>query len=171
MIDEAMIIGRLIHILTGMFWVGAMVFVAVFLMPSLAEAGPDGAKVMVGITRRRFMQIMPVVAILTILSGIYLYWRVSAGFEMGYLKSGPGHVYAISGLIAIIAFLIGLTVTRPAMMQAAALAASMGTASAAEREAMAARMQALRARGAAGGKIVATLLVLAAVGMAVARYL
>ena len=66
--DTSVIVGRLIHILAGVFWVGAMVFVTVFLLPAIRETGPDGAKIMAAITRRRFMQVMPVVAILTIVT-------------------------------------------------------------------------------------------------------
>src|SRR5687767_13848661 len=148
MIDEAIVVARLIHILGGIIWVGAMVFVAAFLTPAIQETGPDGGKVMAAIGRRRFMVVMPVLAIATILSGIYLYWRVSAGFEMGYMKSGPGHAYAIGGLLAILAFVVGITVTRPAMMKSMALVQSASSASEAERPSIMAQAAALRNRGA-----------------------
>ncbi len=171
MIDEAIIVARLIHVLGGVFWVGAMVFVTEFLIPSIGEAGPDGVKVMAGIARRKFMQIMPVVATLTILSGVYLYWRVSAGFEPGYMKSWPGHVYAVAGGLSVFAFILGVTITRPAMVRAAALAQSASTASPAEREALLGQAQGLRVRGSRVGRVVVLLLVTATVGMAVGRYL
>ena len=168
--DAAIIIARLLHVLTGIFWVGAMLFMTAFLVPSIAEAGPDGAKVMAGLTRRKFMLILPVVAVVTILSGIWLYWRVSSGFNGVYLRSGPGHTYGIGGILAIIAFGIGVTVTRPAMMKAAALSQSAMNASPGERDALMARAQQLRMRSAKGGKVVAWLLALSAVTMAVGRY-
>ncbi len=171
MIDEALIVARLIHILGGVFWVGAMMFVTGFLIPSIGEAGPDGAKVMAGIARRKFMQIMPVVAALTILSGIYLYSRVSAGFEVGYMKSWPGHVYAVAGGMSVIAFILGVTITRPAMIKAAALAQAASTAAAGERESLFSQAQALRSRASKVGRIVVLLLVVATVGMAIGRYL
>ena len=168
--DAGMITARLIHVVGGALWVGAMVFVTAFLAPAIRDAGPDGAKVMGGIARRRFMQIVPAVAILTLLSGIYLYWRVSAGFDYNYLKSGPGHAYAMGGILAIVAFVIGLTITRPAMMKSMSLAQSAASASPEERDAMMAQAQALRARSAKAGVIVAWLLVMAVIAMAVGRY-
>ena len=168
--DTSMVVGRLIHILAGVFWVGAMVFVTVFLIPAIRETGPDGGKVMAALTRRRFMQVMPVIALLTILSGLHLLGKVSNGFEVGYLRSGPGHAYGIGGGLAILAFIIGIAVTRPAMIKAVKLAESAASADDDERAVIMAKAQAMRARGARAGVIVAWLLVLSTIGMAVGRY-
>ncbi|HEX5577528.1 MAG TPA: hypothetical protein VFX40_04080 [Gemmatimonadaceae bacterium] len=168
--DTSVVVGRLIHILAGVFWVGTMMFVTVFLMPAIRETGPDGAKVMAAVARRRFMQVMPVVAILTILSGLHLLGKASNGFQVEYLKSGPGHAYGIGGGLAILAFIIGIAVTRPAMMKAVELAQAAASAPEDERAVILAKAQALRARGARAGTIVAWLLVLATVAMAVGRY-
>lgn len=168
--DVMMIVVRLIHILGGIFWVGAMIFVMRFLMPAMVEAGPDGGKVMAGIMRRGYTQAMLAVSILVILSGIYLYWRVSAGFNHTYLESRPGHTYAFGGIFAIIAFTIGISITRPSMTKAMELTQSAMGASGAEREAMLAQAQALRARGAKAGIVVMWLLILTAITMAIGRY-
>lgn len=169
--DTSMVVGRLIHILAGVFWVGTMVFVTTFLIPAIRDTGPDGGKVMAALTRRRFMQVMPVIAILTILSGLHLLGKVSNGFQVEYLKSGPGHAYGVGGGLAILAFIIGIAVTRPAMMKAVKLAESAASASEDERPVILAKAQASRARGARAGIVVAWLLVLATVAMAVGRYL
>ncbi len=168
--DAGMITARLIHVVAGVFWVGAMLFVAAFLVPAIRDTGPDGGKVMAAVAKRGFMHVMPVVAILTILSGIYLYWRVSAGFDYDYLKSGPGHAYAMGGIVAIIAFILGITVTRPAMTKSMALAQSVASAAPEEREAIMAKAQALRTRGARVGTVIAWLLGLATLAMAIGRY-
>ena len=168
--EYGLLSARIIHVLTGVFWVGAMVFVSAFLIPSLAEVGPDAGKVMAALQRRKFMIVMPVIGTLTILSGFWLYWRASAGFQVEYMKSGPGHAYAFGAIFAVAAFVVGMTVTRPAMMKATALGQSAATASEAERPAIMAQALALRKRGATGGNIVASLLVLAALTMAVGRY-
>lgn len=168
--DYGLLLARVIHVLAGVFWVGAMVFVSGFLIPSLAEVGPDAGKVMAALERRKFMVIMPVIGTFTILSGLWLYWRASSGFQMNYMKSGPGHAYAFGAIFAIAAFVIGMTVTRPAMMKATALGQSAATLPESERPAIMAQAQALRKRGATGGNIVALLLLLAALMMAVGRY-
>ena len=53
------------------------------------------------------------VAILTILSGVRLMAIVSAGFDASWFNSTRGATYAWSGLIAIVAFVLGVTTTRP----------------------------------------------------------
>ena len=162
---------RIIHVVGGVIWVGSMFFVSTFLIPSLTEAGPDAGKVMAALNRRNFMIVIPVIALLTILSGLWLYWRVSAGYDPAYMRSGPGQAYGLGATMAIIAFIIGMTVTRPAMVKSGKLMASAATASPAEREAMMVQAQAARARGARWGKVIVFLLIGAATLMSLGRYL
>ena len=117
---------RILHVGCGAFWAGSMIFVAAFLVPALGEAGPDGAKVMGGLARRNFMVVVPIMAILTILSGFYLYWYVSAGFAPAYMGSMPGKVYGFGAVAALAAFGIGIGVVRPSMTRAMALSAQAG---------------------------------------------
>ena len=169
--NASQIVLRIIHILGGVFWVGATLFTALFLLPALKDAGPDGAKVMQGIVKRKFMQIMPVVAILTMISGLWMLSRTSGGFNAEYFRSRAGMGFSTGGGIAIIAFLIGMTTVRPWMTKAGQLAQSAATASADDKARMMAEMGALRTRANKAGNIVAALLVIAATAMAVARYL
>jgi hypothetical protein len=169
--DLLLILMRLLHVGLGIFWVGAMIFNVVFLTPSIRDAGPEGAKVAAGLQRRRFMDIMPIVAIITILSGLWLYWKASGGFQPAYVHSAMGGTLAVGGLLAITAFVIGISVMRPAMLKAVALGQAAAQASPAEREAIMAQAQRLRMRAMGAGKWVAWLLGLTAAAMAVARYL
>jgi uncharacterized membrane protein len=169
--DVLHILLRIIHIVGGVFWVGATIFTAAFLLPALRDAGPDGAKVMEGVARRKFMEIMPVVAILTMLSGVWMFYRASGGFNAAYFGSRAGMGYSTGGALAIIAFLIGLTIVRPSMVKATELAKSAAQASPEEKARIMSAAGPLRARANRAGNFVATLLVLAAVAMAVARYL
>lgn len=169
--DGLHILLRIIHVLGGVFWVGATIFTAAFLLPALRDAGPDGAKVMEGVARRKFMEIMPVVAILTMLSGLWMFYRASGGFNAAYFGSRIGMGLSTGGAFAIIAFLIGMTVVRPSMMKATELGKSAMQASPEEKGRIMAAAGALRNRANKAGNIVATLLVLAAAAMAVARYL
>jgi uncharacterized membrane protein len=166
-----LLVARLFHIMLGVFWVGTMVFNTIFLGPAMAEAGPDGAKVMGGIIRRRFMDVMPVVALLTIVSGLWLLWRISGGFDPHWMRTGVGHAYGAGGVLAIIGFAVGITVVRPAMKNIGRLAASaQQEPDAAKRHATMTEVAGLRRRAAAAGWIVSVLLALATAAMAVARY-
>lgn len=165
------IVLRIIHIVCGIFWVGATMFTAAFLLPALRDAGPDGAKVMAGITKRKFMEIMPVVAILTMLSGLWMLSRASGGFNSTYFSTRPGMGYSTGATAAIVAFIIGMSFVRPSMKRAAELGQAAAQASAEDKAKLGAQAQALRARANTAGNVVAVLLVTAAIAMAVARYL
>ena len=164
------IILRLLHIVLGAVWVGMAVFTAFFLSPAFQEAAPDGAKVMAALQRRGMMTVMPILALGTLLSGIWLYWRVSGGFQSGYLTSPGGLAFGLGGATAILAYGIGMTVMRPSMMRAMTLGQTLSSATPAEREQRMAEMQRLRARGAAAGRWVGLLLIAAVAAMAVGRY-
>lgn len=163
---------RFFHIVLGTLWVGMAVFVAVFLTPALREAGAAAGPVMAALQRRRLMTVLPLLALGTMISGGWLYWRDSDGFDRSFVTSRFGLALGIGGLIAIAAYAVGMEVTRPAMLRAGALTGKLAAAeSESERTAIMTELNRLRARGAMGANVVAILLLIAAALMAVARYL
>jgi uncharacterized membrane protein len=168
--DIGLIIARLIHVGAGVFWAGSMFFSARFLFPALDDAGPEGGKVVNGLVKHGFMSAIPIAAALGILSGIYMFWRVSMGFNDTYMSSGPGRTYSIGGTAAIIAFAIGGTVVRSSMTKSLKLANSAASAAESERANIMSDAAKHRAKGAAASKIVASLLVITVICMAIGRY-
>lgn len=167
-----LIVLRTIHILGGVIWVGGMSIMAFFVMPVLAGMGPAAGPVMAGLNQKKFPVIMPIIALVTILSGLRLLMIDSANFAGGYFQSPVGRTFATAGGLAIVAFIFGVTLVRPAMMKAVALGQQMaGATDDAARTRIAAEMAETRKRGATGNTIVLVLLLLAALGMAVARYM
>jgi uncharacterized membrane protein len=168
--DPLLLTLRLIHILAGTLWVGIAVFNPFFLMPALQEAGPEGGKVMTILQRRGLMTLLPLLAVLTILSGLGLFWRVS-GAVTEYFRSPTAHTLSLGAVCAIVAFLIGMIVTRPAMLRAGTAMQSLAPSTPPEERArVMAEVQRLRIRGAKSAQVVAMLLLLAAGLMGVARY-
>ena len=165
-----LILLRLVHVVLGAVWVGMAVFSTFWLSPAFQEAAPDGAKVMAALQRRGMMTVMPILALGTLLSGIWLYWRASAGFQAEYVTSRMGLTFGLGGTAAILAYGIGMVVMRPWMMRSMALAQTLSSATPAEREQRMAEIQRLRARGAAASRWVALLLIAAVAAMAVGRY-
>lgn len=157
-----LLVMRLLHIGTGVFWAGTLMFNAAFLMPAFRDAGPDGAKVAAALTRRRFMDIMPWIAALTIVSGVWLYWFDSVGFRPPFMRSRMGISLGVGALFAVIAFILGVAVMRPAMNKAMRLG---------QDPAQQAAAQALRVRVGILGRVIAALLGVAVAAMAVARYI
>ena len=161
---------RLVHVVSGALWVGFVVLTTFYLFPSIQEAGADGGKVMAAMQRRGLMSVTPALALATLLSGLWLYWRVSGGFDSGFMRSGTGMTFGLGAAAAIIAYAIGMIVMRPAMLRAAALMQEGGSLPAGDRESRLAEAGRLRKRGAGAGRMVAMLLLIAVAAMAVARY-
>jgi uncharacterized membrane protein len=162
---------RLVHVLGGIFWVGSGLFTSFFLMPALGRAGPAAGQVMAGLQERRLFTVLPTVAVLTILSGLRLMWITSDGFSASYFASAFGRTYAAAGVASILAFVLSLLVARPAATRAAALGQSLASAEESARVGIQAELATLRRRGARASAWAVALLVFAAVGMAIARYL
>lgn len=163
---------RLVHILGGIFWLGSGLFTTFFLIPALGRVGPAAAAPVMGaLQQRRLFTVLPVVALLTILSGVRLFQIVSAGFQPTYISSRPGQTFLWSGIAAVIAFLLSLVVARPAAVRAGQLGAAIASLPEEKRAGQLAELERLRRRSALASIVAMVLLTGAAAGMAVARYL
>ena len=162
---------RIVHVLGGIFWLGSGLFTSFFLIPALGSLGPKAAgPVMGALQQRRLFTVLPVVAILTIVSGVRLLHIASAGFAPAYFDSRTGQTLLWSGVAAVIAFLLSLVVSRPAAIRLGQLSASLATIPEAERAGRSSEIERLRRRSSIASTVAMVLLVAAAVGMAVARY-
>ena len=161
---------RLVHVLGGIFWVGSGLFTAIFLVPSLAAAGPAAGQVMGGLQRRRLFTVLPIVALLTILSGVRLMQLTSNGFSPEYFNSGSGRVFAWGGTFAIVAFVFGMTVARPAGLKLGRISAQAPGGDALEERSRLEEQQRLQRIVTISGFVNVVLLLAAAVAMAIARY-
>jgi uncharacterized membrane protein len=157
---------RLIHILGGIVWVGSGIFNFFFLVPALGRTGPATAgQVMGALQQRHLFTVLPLSAVLTILSGLRLWWIIG-GRTMHYWQHRSGHVYLVSGVLAIVGFLLAMFVSRPAAVRMGALARSAPSDEGGRRE-----LASLQRRATVSGYVAMILLIVAAAGMAVARYL
>ncbi len=163
---------RLVHILGGIFWLGSGLFTTFFLIPALGRVGPATAgPVMGALQQRRLFTVLPVVALLTILSGIRLFQIMSAGFSPAYIASRTGQTFLWSGIAAVAAFLLSLLVARPAMVRVGQLSAAMASLPEEQRAGRLAEVERLRRRSGLASVVAMVFLIGAAAGMAVARYL
>lgn len=170
--DAVIIVLRIVHIVLGVFWVGTIFFVVTFLAPSVQALGAQGAPLMQQLLQRRYFTILPLIAALTIVAGLLLYWRDSAGFTGDWMGTRSGMVLGTGGVLSVVAFVIGVFLMRNPTLKALALAPkAQQLADGREREAAMQEIQALRQRAATSARWVAALLALATLAMAVARYL
>lgn len=166
-----LIVLRLVHVLSAIFWLGSGIVSTFFLVPVLSAAGPAGGAVMQGLRNRGLMTAVLIAAVLTMLTGVRLYAIVSNGFSATYFATPMGRTLGLAGLCAAAAFALAMTVGRPAQIRAAELAVGLRSATETERPQLERQIGALRKRGGIASMISLVLLSLSAAGMAVARYL
>ena len=163
---------RLIHILSAIIWLGGGIFMAFFLVPAISASPDVIANVMAGLRRRRFFVIQPIIATLTILSGLRLLWIDSAGFAGSYFDSATGKAFSWGGLAAIIAYIISYAIAFPLNQRLGKLGPQIRNASAGpDRDRLSADMNRLRRRAAIATLATVSFGILAGSAMAVARYL
>lgn len=168
--DPLLVVLRVVHVVGGVFWGGAILFVVHFLEPAVRDTGPDGGKVMLALQRRRYLDVVPVVAVLTLVSGYWLYWRVFGSLLPGPGASGAELWLGVGGLASVVAFGIGVSLMRPSATRIGRLAGEMPQAPPERKDAIAAEVARLRGRMRVAGRWVAALLGIAILCMAVGRY-
>src|SRR3989337_1052376 len=87
--DLYVIVLRLLHLFSGVFWVGTIFFTALFLLPRVKQAGPLGAQFMQRLSQPPLTATLSLAAGLVVLSGILLYWRDSGGFQVSWIGTSP----------------------------------------------------------------------------------
>ena len=162
---------RLIHILAGVFWVGGILFLTRFLLPTTAALGPAAGPVMDHLNRvGRLSQTLLGAGVVTVLAGFTLYWRDAVGSGAAWMASSTARVFGAGGVLAVIAILIGVTINIPTAKRLGTLMASIQASGGPPSPEQRGLQQALQARLGTAARVVAALLVLATAAMAVARY-
>ena len=98
---------RILHIVSGAFWVGTILFMALFLRPRLRSLGSE-------VNRRLTISIESAVnistgisAVITVLAGIALVFRLRGGRLDTFFNSGWGYAILIGFIAAMAAFVLG----------------------------------------------------------------
>jgi uncharacterized membrane protein len=170
MSDQALtILLRLVHILGGIFWVGTMVLLAAFVLPT-ARAIPDGGRFMQYLMRQRRLQLyLGAAMLLTVLSGITLYARMAAATHGAWAGSRPGIAYGVGAVAAILAAAIGGGIGSSAGRKLMAVGQSIGAGGPTSEQR--AELVRLQNRMSLGAWLAASLLIVSAGVMAIGRYL
>ena len=161
------IILRLVHILSGVFWVGGSMIVYFFLSPAVAATGDAGQKMMGYMVSKGRMSVrITAAAILTVLAGAALYLIDSHGFASSWTVSAPGLGFALGAILAFAGLGFGLQVGRIVHMLGEIATAAAGKPTPEQ----IGQMQAAQKRMAMASQVSTILLVLALACMATARY-
>ena len=161
---------RIIHIFSGVFWVGFAFFNIGFLQPTVKATGAEGQKTMQYLTQKtRLLSTVYTTATLTMLSGLTMYWILS-GFRLSFIGSGYGLVLTIGSIAGIIAWIYAVVVIRGIFNRMSVIGQQIQAQGGPPNPEQATQMQALVARLGKVGQVALVFLVIALLGMATARY-
>jgi uncharacterized membrane protein len=162
---------RLIHILGGIFWVGAAFVAAGFLVPAVRATGREGGQFMQYVMQKRRLPVfLGVAMVLTVLSGFALFARLAAASGGAWASSRSGIGYGIGGAAAVLGALVGAVVNGSAGRRMAAIGERARDTGSPPPEQQG-EIERLQARIAVGSRMTAGLLAIAAAAMAISRYL
>lgn len=165
-----MIVLRLIHIFSGIFWAGGIALLVGFILPAQLVMGRSVMPFMQELMmRRRLRAYVTTAMILTLLSGLTMYARLAITTHGQWPGSNTGKVVGIGALAAIIAGGIGGSVGASTARKMSQLGERIGGAPPTDEQAAEAEAIISRFRNAL--RIVALLLIIAIASMGSARYL
>jgi uncharacterized membrane protein len=167
-----MIVLRLLHIISGVFWVGTVFIIAWFLLPSNKSTGQAGLTVMRDVMVKRKLSIYLMIAMgLTILSGLTMYAHMMMVSHGVWASSMMAKVLGVGALCAIVAGALGGSISKRTGMQMAAIGKAIDESGQPPTSAQLREIDALQAKSQKVMAFVAILLVVALAAMASARYM
>jgi uncharacterized membrane protein len=161
---------RVLHVVLAAIWFGAVFFNTLLLMPVVTQTGPAGGQVMQALVRKGMVALLASIGGMTIVTGVYLFWRFTSGFDPVVSASRAGMAYSIGALAGLIALILGGSITGRGAKRIVSLAEQLPSAPEAQRTGMMNEMTALKARVETTGKIVLALLFVALATMALGHY-
>lgn len=164
------IILRLLHIVSGIFWVGSALTLTFFVSPAAAAAKESGQKFMAQMLQNTsFNKVIISSSLTSVLAGLALYWLDSGGLTSPWMTTGPGLGFGLGGVAGLLGLHFGFQQNRRSgrLMQLGKQIQSQGSPPTPEQ---AGEIQAIQAKLKTGGFWNAFFLLLAAILMATARF-
>jgi uncharacterized membrane protein len=163
---------RILHIMSALAWYGASFLFNFFIEPTAKALGPDGGKFMEHLSKeRKVSAIITTIAAITLVSGGFLYWRDSGGFDPDWITSDVGLGFTVGSVAAILAFVAGAIFIGPNVKRMGALGAEIEASGGPPTPDQMQRMEKIQHTLGVVGKWDFAVLTIAALSMAVARYL
>jgi len=129
------LLARILHVALAAIWVGLVAFLAVFLLPAIKDTGAGGGSVMTALIRRRLTAINATLGGITVLTGFWLYYRFTGGFDPAIAGSMPARVFGTGGVAGIIALILDGALVGRNLKKLSGAAAPMEVAAARDRAA------------------------------------
>jgi hypothetical protein len=168
-----MIVFRLIHLVAGMFWLGAASLVVLFVAPAAAEVGPAAGPLVSNLVlKRRLPRFVVGSGVVTVLAGAVLYWKdwQLHGSLGSFVGSRFGLAMTIGAVAALAALSIGGSIVMPGMERAVRLSGELAQQGGPPPPEQMERLRALQARTRRASRTAVGLIAVAAAAMSTARY-
>lgn len=166
-----MLVLRFVHIVSGVFWAGAVFLMVGFIFPAVRASGPQAGRFMEEVAKRRLPVFMNIAGGLTMLSGLIMYIGAITMTDGAWLSTRSGMGITVGAVATIIAGIIGGTASRRGGQRMAKIGEAIKASGGAPTADQAAELGAVQARMAKAMRVVAALLLVAVTSMATARYL
>jgi len=164
---------RFFHIVAGVLWVGSAFLFVGFIGPSAAEVGPSaGPLLTAAVKKRRVVKVMTGLGVTNVLAGWVLWLRNMDlyGSLDNWVTSRFGLVITICAVLASVSMFVGTIGVGRNVERLVDLGNEMAASGAAPSTEQQARMGGLISALQRYGKLDLTLLILAVIAMATARY-
>ena len=167
-----LIILRLLHIFSGVFWAGGVFYLAYFIFPAVNAMGPDGGKFMQQLSRTKKMPVlMSTLGLISVLTGFRLMMIMSGNFQATWFQTGFGMGITLGMVAALGAFGIGIGLNKPRAAKMAQISAAVAASGGPPTPEQQQELILLKGKLEKGVKIMAWHLLAAVLLMATARYL
>ena len=168
-----MIVFRVLHVVLGIAWGGALFLLVFFIQPAAKAVGPAAGPFMRELlVERHLTDWILRIAGATIVAGGFLYWhdaQVYGGLG-DFLGMAIGLWLTIGALAAIGAIAIGGAVAKPTLERSLAVGAQIAQAGDQAPPDLVQELAALQARGRSLAKLTLALVAIASFAMSTARY-
>jgi hypothetical protein len=162
---------RLVHIVSGVFWAGAVFVFVGFVEPTASARGAEGSRFLQALAGKSgYSQSLMGAGIMTVVAGLALLWLDSGGFQPAWMASGMGITLSVGMLAGIMAAVVGIGLGARNAMRLGKVAGVVQARGGAPTPEEAAGMDALQGRLRNGARLTAAFLAVAVAAMAVARY-
>ncbi|HYG71217.1 MAG TPA: hypothetical protein VEC15_02885 [Actinomycetota bacterium] len=168
-----MLVFRVLHIAGGIAWGGSIFLLVFFLQPTAKAVGPAAGPFMRELLgARKLTNAILAIAGVTIVAGGFLYWHDMEAFGGfgDFVTSSFGGWMTAGAISAIIAFAIGLFLTKPTLERMLATGGEIARAGDAPPPELVQRLGALQVRGRKLAITNFTFVAIAAFAMSTARY-
>ena len=167
-----MLVFRIIHIASGILWVGSAVFFAAFVGPTAEALGPEGGRFVLHLIRRRkAVLFFLVVSTLTAVAGGFLYWRDSGRLDVDWMQTSFGTGLTIGAVAGLISWLIVMGVLAPTSYRIAGLGERIAAGGGPPSHEQMTRLETLQSRLKRFSLVNVVFLAIAVLAMSTARYL